>query len=458
MKRSTSLLLLACLLSLSFYLPFSNTSSSLHESLQGTPFDLATQSPGILYLTIACASIVFPVLMDYLLDIFFIQNTDMALLERMILLSSIFLTSIVQFISLHTSLANLLYGVSVTSHIWMLTSFAFIQLNRLAPHSFTMLQIITILFFVFAYSLSDIFYLAFPLQNVHILVIVTKYTAFILIILQLTSFAVKTFLDWKSSKVTFVSWIRSADFNTQSSLFFAIVFGCAFLVFAALRYAFKVHEGIKSFSAPFLYGYLCIVIMTSLLITLLPHRLAKAQATKIFSELEIKKTFVRYISHELRTPLSIVMTGLSLVEEQLREGGDRNQVISTIQELRSPCETGVGILDELLNYEKLGAGIAYMEKSTQDPTLFIDQSIGPFKMVARQKNIQLNIRNSICRGQYLVDIDETKVSTCLNVSLSFNHRIRWPRCCATCFRTPSSSLPSREKWRSRSIRRMSSLR
>ena len=381
----------------------------LERTLLQTPSYTAVSTQGIRYLTLSSASIMIPVLMDHAYDILFLRNDDVELLERMMLLLAVFMISAGQFISLHTSIATVFYSISIVSHTWILTGFAMIELNRLSSKSFTTVQISLILVIVYLYSLSDVAYLAYPTEGVRIITEVAKYIAFVLILLQLMYYYAVLFLDWRSTKLYFVSWAKTVDLNTQTSLFISILFGCALILFVTLRYAFHANSGITSFSTPFVYGYLCIIALISLLVTLIPHRFAKAQAMEMLSELEIKKTFVRYISHELRTPLSIIMTGLSLVEDQLREGVELKEVIVSIQELRLPCETGVGILDELLNYEKLSAGIAYLEKSKQDPSLFIEQSIVPFKLAARQKHIQLSVLNHIQRGQFIVDIDETKV-------------------------------------------------
>jgi signal transduction histidine kinase len=47
--------------------------------------------------------------------------------------------------------------------------------------------------------------------------------------------------------------------------------------------------------------------------TLLPGRIARTQVREIESNLEIKRSFVRYIGHEIRTPLNIASIGLDLL-------------------------------------------------------------------------------------------------------------------------------------------------
>ena len=75
---------------------------------------------------------------------------------------------------------------------------------------------------------------------------------------------------------------------------------------------------------------------------------------------------LRYVSHELRTPLSILLTGLELLEGIVKDGGSTEEVVSTIEDLKQPCRTSVSILNDLLAYEKLDAGIMQLEKIVQD--------------------------------------------------------------------------------------------
>ena len=107
--------------------------------------------------------------------------------------------------------------------------------------------------------------------------------------------------------------------------------------------------------------------------------------------------------------MSIALTGMDLLIEQIREGVDAKELISTAQDIRLPCLTGVSILNELLDFEKLDSGLMTMEKTEQDPLIFIESTLAPFFMVAKQKGIVLQLSNKIVKGAIGVDIDETKV-------------------------------------------------
>lgn len=82
-----------------------------------------------------------------------------------------------------------------------------------------------------------------------------------------------------------------------------------------------------------------------------------------------------------------------------------------VQDLKNPCATGIGLLNELLDFEKADSGLTVLDRSMQDPCDFIELTVNPFAMVARQKRIRMELRNGIERNTTQVDIDEAKVST-----------------------------------------------
>ena len=129
----------------------------------------------------------------------------------------------------------------------------------------------------------------------------------------------------------------------------------------------------------------------------------------------------RYVSHELRTPLSILLTGLELLEGIVKEGGSTEEIISTIEDLKQPCRTSVAILNDLLAYEKLDAGIMQLERVVQDPCAFFQSTLAPFGLLARSKSIQLIVDSELVAGEWHVDIDETKVNRSRSVIQSIVH-------------------------------------
>ena len=78
-------------------------------------------------------------------------------------------------------------------------------------------------------------------------------------------------------------------------------------------------------------------------------------------ELDRKRSFVRSVSHEIRTPLNTVFLGLKLLYEELEKKAEKKDTLEIISDLQRSSDTAVSILDDLLAYEKLEAGILKTE-------------------------------------------------------------------------------------------------
>ena len=90
--------------------------------------------------------------------------------------------------------------------------------------------------------------------------------------------------------------------------------------------------------------------------------------------------FVRLVSHEIRTPLNVVMTGLKLIEREIsKQEIDANSgVLDMINDVKLSCDAAVDLLNDLLAYEKLDAGIMTLEKTKINARQFIRKAMHPF--------------------------------------------------------------------------------
>ena len=86
---------------------------------------------------------------------------------------------------------------------------------------------------------------------------------------------------------------------------------------------------------------------------------------------------------------------------------------STIGDLKQPAKTAVNILNDLLNYEKLDSGLMTLERSIQDPMLFFRETLPPFQLAARMKNITLLVQEAedLPTEGLRASFDETKVAS-----------------------------------------------
>ena len=95
--------------------------------------------------------------------------------------------------------------------------------------------------------------------------------------------------------------------------------------------------------------------------------------------------FVRLVSHEIRTPLNIVLTGLRLLRKDLMKGdwcqqGQRDKLLETVNDSEASCGTAVEILDDLLTYEKLDAGLMQLEETTFPAWAFLKETTRAFNI------------------------------------------------------------------------------
>ena len=95
----------------------------------------------------------------------------------------------------------------------------------------------------------------------------------------------------------------------------------------------------------------------------------------------MKRTFVRLVSHEIRTPLNTVKVGLELLDRKSRMGRISAEDCSDIiYDARQSCDAAIDILTDLLNYEKLDAGLLTLERTEFAALCFLTDSIMPFNL------------------------------------------------------------------------------
>ena len=93
---------------------------------------------------------------------------------------------------------------------------------------------------------------------------------------------------------------------------------------------------------------------------------------------------MRLVSHEIRTPLNVVFTGLNVIKKELLKRENEDELLDTVTDSETSCETAIELLNDLLSYEKLEAGLMTLNKTAFAATGFIQDSMKAFR-------IQVNI-------------------------------------------------------------------
>jgi signal transduction histidine kinase len=89
---------------------------------------------------------------------------------------------------------------------------------------------------------------------------------------------------------------------------------------------------------------------------------------------------VRMVSHEIRTPLNIMYSGLELLKNELFRCGANEESLDIWNDVSQCTAMAVGILDELLLYEKLESGVMQLDQEDLPLWDLLRDSICPFRL------------------------------------------------------------------------------
>lgn len=114
-----------------------------------------------------------------------------------------------------------------------------------------------------------------------------------------------------------------------------------------------------------------------------------ADASSRDAVLHAKKLYVRYISHEIRTPLNAAHLGLKILENEIRKekGPHARNRLATVQDIAHACDIAVGILNDLLNYDRLEDGTLIIEPRKILALPFFISTTNLFLLQAEEKGV-----------------------------------------------------------------------
>eukprot|EP01041_Mallomonas_annulata_P005439 gene5439-10911_t len=165
---------------------------------------------------------------------------------------------------------------------------------------------------------------------------------------------------------------------------------CVFGIYVFIS-TISAKQSLKYLNTPYLSTYMYAEAGFTVILSLLSTRLARYEVLIKENILDLKRNFVRFVSHEIRTPLNAVKMGLLLIKRGIDEGEDANEILKTLDEVECACGVSLDILNDLLSYEKLEAGIMTLEKIEVNAWTFLMNTLRPFVMQARQMEISLEL-------------------------------------------------------------------
>ena len=407
-RRSFVILAIIFLLGVALYFPLIiGYGNEMESRLKGAALSKDSYCPGVDYFTVGSAAFLFPIIIESTVDIAF-HDADDATLERVFFVVCNFLTFLGQFIFLFTPYAISLFGCSLIVHVWLLGSVSVMMEIRFSG-VINLWKSLIILASIYIYCFCSIWHLAFNDTLSLQLLYIFRVVSFVLILVLTLIFWYQLLAKFRSSGKSLWKWFAATDYSLRVGMIVSTTVFLTYVTFLAVSLSFDVSSRSHYLNANYTYLYYVLSITCCYAMTFIPQRMLKAQTELILSDFQMKKSFVRFISHELRTPLSIVLTGLDLLSEQVMDNVSKYDILATLQDIKQPCITGVDILNELLEFEKIESGDIVIHKHLQDPVLFLDSIISPFALVARQKNIELKVRNEVISNYYRCEIDESKV-------------------------------------------------
>jgi len=155
---------------------------------------------------------------------------------------------------------------------------------------------------------------------------------------------------------------------------------------------------------------LVVSIMTiafTFLFFFLYDRLVRNEIRAKISLLDAKRKFVRFVSHEVRTPLNTVSMGLTLIlqefknrEKRLKKSNgerDEDRVTaedfarwsSLTEDVSNNAGVAVGVLNDLLNIDKIQTGAFKLEMEVLPIWRIVEQTTAEFSMMAAKQKTDL---------------------------------------------------------------------
>jgi len=355
-----------------------------------------------------------PMLLDAFLDFIVLrlrkdiicEATIVQLRTRALLLvCSLVVTIVYGSIRLFGNDANLqrlpfLYAVS--NHIAALALISTIMLPlmslRIIPH--TMLLGACILDFIAA-----------PLQLIHLLsprsslLRIAEILLLVSFLLFMASFAVWGKDVWRRYKESQRN--STSTFKMETTEFICIIYCSIFTIWAVLSIVLNVYDSVtwRDSDESILWPVVVVEIMCIVSVTIIPGRISSSKAKSRLQMLSQKQAYVRFVSHEIRSPLSIVSAGLEFFVEHLTDadsttpqisstsappiGSNTVELMELANDLSEATDTAINIVNDLLQYESMDAGMFKLEAARVEPAdLFKVKSLS---IIAKRHSLALDV-------------------------------------------------------------------
>ena len=121
---------------------------------------------------------------------------------------------------------------------------------------------------------------------------------------------------------------------------------------------------------------------------------------------------VRHIGHEIRTPLNVVGVGVDMLLLELASDASilPKGIMEIIEGIQDASTASLEVINELLEFEKLAAGMTTLECAITPVLPFLEQVMRQHTITARAKDIQFDLVPSITQN-VAFNVDPLKLAT-----------------------------------------------
>ena len=181
-----------------------------------------------------------------------------------------------------------------------------------------------------------------------------------------------------------------------------------------------------------------LTIAFTLLFFFLYDRLVRNEIASKINLLDAKRNFVRFVSHEIRTPLNTVCMGLTLIQQEFNKrekqlakqlairdetktDNSENALATTkedfarwaslTEEVSNNADVAVGVLNDLLNIDKIQMGAFKLEMEVLPIWEIVEQTTQEFSMMAAKQKTRLKLDLSrLAQSNKSKDTDDVESS------------------------------------------------
>jgi len=202
-------------------------------------------------------------------------------------------------------------------------------------------------------------------------------------------------------------WKRSREksFKIETTESICILYCSVFTIWGVVSFLLNGSVTWRDSDEGNLWPVVLVHIMCVVPVTIIPGRISTSKAQSRLQMLSQKQAYVRFVSHEIRSPLSIVSAGLEFFVEHLTDadsttpqisstsappiGSNTVELMELANDLSEATDTAINIVNDLLQYESMDAGMFKLEAARVEPAdLFKVKSLS---IIAKRHSLALDV-------------------------------------------------------------------